>query len=109
MSRISICNCGAPLVSTFMFSGAEFFCVECGNSLGMLDADRVEETPAMRKRADRNKKKFDSISDGLLTGGVMFVSCDTCTKTSEPHINHATPLEIAKHKAALKKVEELHK
>lgn len=107
MSRVAICYCGEPLISTFMFSGAEYFCVRCGASLGMFDTESKEMTPELRKRAEANEKKWHSISKGLLTGGVMFRNCDTCSKENTPHLNHATQEELQAHKKALKKLERI--
>lgn len=107
MSKIAICNCGSPLISTFMFSGAEYFCMECGSSYGMFDTDRVDSNPELEKRHKRLEAKWEKISKHLLTGGVMFRSCDTCTEKREAHINHATEEELKLHKAALKKVEKV--
>ena len=103
-NRISVCNCGAPLISTFMFSGAEFYCIECGSHFGMFGVERKQETPELKKRLKKNEAKWEKMKKGLLTGGVMFTWCDTCSKTNEPHLNHATKEEITAHEQALEKL-----
>lgn len=104
--KIAICSCGAPLIYTFMFSGAEYFCIECGSKYGMFDTESTEVTPALKKRSTANKAKWSAISADLLTGGVMFRSCTKCDK-GDSHLSHATPEEVKKHEKALKKLREI--
>jgi hypothetical protein len=90
-----------------MFSGAEYFCVECGLTFGMFGTEREDLTPELKKRHAKNERKWKPINKGLLTGGVMFRWCDECSKTSDAHLNHATPEELEAHKKALEKLEKI--
>ncbi len=53
MDKIRICNNHqdekiVPLISTFAFNGAEFWCPYCGYTGGFLGAgERIEETPEL--------------------------------------------------------------
>lgn len=107
MGKIHICYCGEPLVFTFMFRGAEYFCVRCGSKLGVMDSLTQDKTPELSKRLTLNKAMFSRLSKGLLTGGVMFTGCNTCSKQDEAHINHATQEELTAHEKALKKLKKI--
>ena len=104
---IAICDCGAPLIYTFAFSGAEYYCIECGSTHGMFEIGRAKNTPKLAQRLKQNEKKFEVARKGLLSGGVMFRNCKKCDKTNEPHLRHATKKEVAAHEAAIKRLNEL--
>lgn len=105
--QISVCRCGAPLVYTFAFSGAEYFCVECGRKYGMFDAEQEDATPEIKKRLKRNEKRWVTMRKGLLSGGAMLRDCDTCSQNNEPHLSHATELEKTAHTKAMKRINDL--
>ena len=64
-AQLGMC-CGTPLVATFVFSGAEYYCVRCGSTYGMFDVPRKIETPALREERERNSAAFDSVAKGAL-------------------------------------------
>ena len=105
--KIAVCNCGSPLISTFAFSGAEYYCLDCGRKYGMLGVDRVAATPEIKQELDDNEKTFSEIREGLLSGGAMLKDCNTCSQTGQSHLHHATPKEVKAHEAALKRLKEL--
>ncbi len=47
-----------PLISTFAFNGAEYWCPYCGYTGGMMGAgEHVDETPELREIADEYEEK----------------------------------------------------
>ena len=46
--KIAICYCDTPLIWTFVFSGAEYWCPSCGNNYGMMGVKKVELTPELK-------------------------------------------------------------
>lgn len=41
-----------PLIATFAFNGAEFWCPYCGKTYGMFGVNRIESTPELRALHD---------------------------------------------------------
>lgn len=100
-------NDGTPLISTLLFSGAEFYCLECGTKYGFLSPRPAEATPELDARYEQVKAEWDEITGGkLISGGVMLRDCATCTKEYEPHWNHATDEEKEAHEEALRCLRE---
>lgn len=63
MEKIRICNnhqnYPTPLIWTFAFSGAEYWCPYCGKQEGMLGAgELVENTGELKKREEAYKKLY---------------------------------------------------
>ncbi len=94
-------HCGTPMVATIMFSGAEYYCVICGETQGIFGpAETVPETRELIDGAERNDKLFKQAAGDLIPMGAMFPNCEQCRK--EQHGNHASQED-------LKKSDEAHK
>lgn len=105
MTRVAMCTCGAPLVSTFAFRHFEFYCLECGRRYGFLDPQGAPETPALIARMDAAEEEFRRLAEGLIAeGGRLLDDCDSCR--AEDHMLHATPEELVAHEAALVRIRE---
>ncbi len=103
-TRLAVCNCGNPMIYTFAFSGAEYYCLACGNSCGMFDTRKTDATPELTKKLKADEKKFKTVNKYLLSGGVMFNSCEICSKKNEPHILHCSDAEKENHRKAMAKL-----
>lgn len=105
MSRIAICYCGKPVVSTMHFSGAEYYCIDCGAQLGMFDAERVESTPRLDRLKANRDKKWESVASKLITPNSWRRSCDKCDSgKGEYHYMHTTLEEQSDNEVARKKL-----
>ena len=90
--------CGTPLVATFVFSGAEYYCVRCGSTYGMFDVPRKIETPALREERERNSAAFDSVAKGAIPRNSLRRDCEKCNtpgKHDGYHHQHATSEQAA--------------
>ena len=100
-----VCNCGAPLHWTFLFDGAEYFCMNCGASYGMLGAGRdVSETVETRARQQVAGDVF-KVLRGHLWGSGEFTrsNCKKCKEGKDMyHTDHATKYERTKNDVAEK-------
>ena len=93
--------CEAPLIATFAFSKAEFYCLECGGHYGWLAPTPGEPSPELDARYEALRSEWEQLGGpNLLGGGAMLKSCATCS-TGEPHLQHATKAEREAHEAAL--------
>ena len=90
--RIAVC-CGTPLVSTVMFSGAEFFCVKCASTIPLFNAERVDSTPELVKEKESNVAWFRETASDYIPPGCWKSSCGKCNRGGEHHIDHATDEE----------------
>lgn len=50
---------GEPLMSTFEFTGAEFYCQVCGGRFGFLSPTAKEPTPELQVRHDELRAVYD--------------------------------------------------
>jgi hypothetical protein len=102
--EIKICNCGAPLLWTFLYNGAEYFCLNCGYMAGMLGAgENVEATTELK--ADRKvvEKVFKALRPFLIGDGCFQrTNCKKCKETGEYHPQHLTKRQEAENKIAEK-------
>lgn len=58
--QIKVCECDGktPLIWTFKFDGAEYWCPRCGYTSGMFGAGKnIESTPELEKSLKDWKKK----------------------------------------------------
>lgn len=55
-----------PLIWTFAFNGAEYFCIECGGAFGCFEAASIEGTPGLERLAkeyeDHHKPKLSAVT-----------------------------------------------
>ena len=108
---IAACACGEPLVSTMSFSRFEFVCVRDGRKYTFFGPEKpgLPETPENEARLEANRARWEEMSKGLLSGGVMLERCDACRSEHRPHLFHASPDEVRAHEAALVRLEEAWK
>lgn len=100
--EIRVCDCGGPLIWTFLFDGAEYFCLNCHRSMGMLGAGRVVPlTVELKAQQKVAKDVFNSLRNHLMgSGAYQRTDCKKCKNSSEYHPRHATKYELAKNDAA---------
>lgn len=104
--RIAVCKCENPMVFTFAFLGAEYYCLDCGRTSGFF-TDRVEATPELIKKLKSDTQKFKRIMKDHIPYGCWFTDCKLCEKHKEYHYHHATDKQKEASKKALEKLEAL--
>lgn len=100
--RIALCpDCQAPLIGTLMISYAEWFCMECRWSGGILSAPRVQATEALWQRHAELNKRFEEHRPHIhcLSSGRL-LNCPQCHE-GEAHRHHLTEEEKKKQVSAL--------
>jgi hypothetical protein len=94
-------NCGAPLISTLDFPGAEFYCLECGRKCGFLSPHPLEATPEVEAQHSALQAEWDEhVGRRLLFHNGWLHDCEKCKPHAEPHSEHATDEEWAAHRKA---------
>lgn len=63
------CSAITPLISTMAFTGAEFYCLECGGHFGFLSPRAVEDTPALSAQLKTLEAEWRELRDGLQVEG----------------------------------------
>ena len=53
-TKIAICECGEPLVPTFVVPGKEMLCMGCGAAYDMFQPDMVDATPELETRQEQH-------------------------------------------------------
>ena len=102
--EIKLCrNCQFPLLYTFLYDGAEYYCLNCQSSVGMMGAGNdVPVTPELKAKYRVAKDVFGALTKHLLGGGRF--TRDTCKKCKvgiDPyHGNHLTEEEKQQDKVA---------
>jgi len=105
-NEIAMC-CGTPLIWTFCFSHAEYYCRKCGANIGMMGVRGVETTPKLERESEENEKWFKDIMDDHIPFNCKFDKCEECQKPgSTYHHQHATPEQLEKSKQALEILKE---
>jgi len=108
--EISVCNeCGKPVVWTFAFDGAEYYCLMCGNKTGMMGGKTdVPWTPELRAWQIVVEKVWKSLRH-FHTGSGRYRQngCKKCI--SEDHGHHFKDMEIEKMKVVNSILEKLNK
>lgn len=102
--ELKICNCGAPLLWTFLYRGAEYFCLNCGHTAGMLGAGiNVEATIKLKAERKVVEKVFKTLRPFLIGDGSFWKDkCKKCKGRKEYHTSHLTKREKAEIKIAEK-------
>ena len=96
------CEEPTPLIATMAFSGAEFYCLECGGRFGFLSPRGVEPTPELVARSEALTAEWDEHAGRkLLTSGAWHRDCEACAPRREPHTDHATDAEKDAHDEAM--------
>ena len=97
---IAVC-CDTPLVSTMIFSKAEWYCIKCRTALPLFNAERINWTPELEKKSEANDKWFREVTAGYIPPRCFMRDCQKCdTSRDEYHIDHATKEELEKSKTA---------
>ena len=102
--EIKVChNCDFPLLWTFLYNGAEYYCLRCGGSTGMLGGGKnVEETKELRAKYVVAKKVFEALRPFLIGDGCYTKNnCKKCKNGKDKyHTKHLTELEKEKNEIA---------
>jgi hypothetical protein len=94
-------RCEAPLISTCVFSGYEFYCVECGNRVTFFGPRAAQPTPELDARHDALRAEWDEHAGRKLLVPRSWVDgCDLCRQREGDHPSHATDEERAADRAA---------
>jgi len=100
---ITVCRkCRHPLLWTFLFDGAEYYCLNCGGKTGMMGGgDDVEATVKLKAQQRVYKGIFGSIRGYALgSGRFQRITCKRCKDRNEYHGLHTTEFEREKDKVA---------
>lgn len=105
MTKIAMCRTcpDTPLISTFHWPGAEFYCLDCGAHLGWLEPCGAAETPELLARLRALEAEWkENAGPKLLTQGAWLRGCPRCDAERDyNHAGHATVEEHAAHEAAV--------
>ena len=78
---IRVCdNCGKPIIWTFAFPGAEWYCPSCGAQSDMFYGEDVKATPKLIKLRKSLAIRFGQIRHYLYMGGERKEGCKKCDK-----------------------------
>jgi ribosomal protein L37AE/L43A len=96
--KIMVCpNCGTPLISTFLFPGAEWFCMKCKARGGLIGFGKeVVATKELLSVLYPLRKKFERHASHIWIGGAFKVGCSKCITQGQYksyHAWHLTPEE----------------
>lgn len=92
-------SCRTPLVWTFKFSKAEYYCSTCKSAMGMLEAERRAWSADLAKRHKQLVAVFGELSKPCIAYGERRMNCEKCS-AGEDHLNHASAEAIAASRAA---------
>lgn len=103
IDKIAVCpRDGAPLISTFVFDGAEYYCVECGYAFGMFEQERVEWTQELQDKHDALLAEVAPLLAQVVVRGSRLDNCTRCnTAGLGDHSEHATDAQRAASNTAL--------
>ena len=107
---ISVCNsCEMPVVWTFAFPYAEYYCLLCGNKTGMMggktETPATEELKALKRLIEKVWKVLRADYTG--SGNYRVSKCKKCD--NEDHKHHFTKKKIERSKASILLIEKLAK
>ncbi len=99
-------TCKAPLIATLAFQGAEFYCLECGNTCGWLSPYRLNAAE-VKDRMEALQAEWDEHVGGKIMPRSVFwrMGCEQCGGDGKPrpeqgHWEHVTEEEIEADKEA---------
>ena len=101
--KISVCpHCAVPMIWTFKWSGCEWFCLNCGDAMGMCSADETEITPELKFQKKVVDKIWKVISPKLLPNCHFKKNkCKKCWEQGvDSHWQHITKRELRQSKEA---------
>jgi len=90
-------ECDNPVIWTFLFPGAEYFCWKCKWRGGMFYAESQQMTVAKQKKFKADEKAFDEASEHYVPNRCTLDDCERCQKTNEDHTLHWTEKEQENH------------
>ena len=98
--QIKVCEfCSKPLIWTFLYAGAEYYCLDCSGRWGMLGAgEDVDVTTKLRAESKVYNDVFKSIEKHYFgTGSFTKKNCEKCKSGNDRcHTQHATEYEKEK-------------
>jgi len=104
-TTIKVCECGYPIVFTFMYAGAEYLCLNCGEGYDFFGSGiSLPVTVDLKTMYHYAEKKHDEIAKVWIGGGCFLHTCDKCNSHSEYHIDHATNKELELHEKAIEQL-----
>ena len=109
--EIEICECGTPLIFTFLWPYKEWFCLSCGEATEFLGRNYTKLTLELRVKLRVVNKIWKSLRSSLLPRTFKYRrnGCKKCD-TGEDHGYHVSTYEKRKDKIAtqiLKNIEGL--
>lgn len=94
-------RCEAPIVSTFAFRGAEWYCLDCGKTVAWFSEISLPNTKRNRERLAKREAEFDPIAHALLVPFSKLRDCDRCQANfDDDHCLHVNEAEIEADKQA---------
>ena len=104
--EIMVCNTHeTPLIWTFAFPGAEYFCMSGNHAGGMLGTGhKVEATPELLKLRSLYNRRWGQLKKHIVVGRFWRKDCDKC-KGDECHNYHLTDEEKRRSVMALAKLD----
>ena len=69
-----------PLVHTYAFNGAEYWCPYCGQIYGMMSTERIDNTKQLQKRKDQYTKYTNRGDEAFLHAKGILVCISTMWK-----------------------------
>lgn len=101
MKEIAICpHCNEPLILTMIFPGAEYYCLMCGSSYGMLSVSKTLSSEELNYKKKQYEKIFKILAKDIIPYGCYFNKCEKCKKFEDTHAEHATEKEWLKDKVS---------
>lgn len=94
MSRIACCpHDGAPLIATFVWAKAEFYCLDCGRRYGWL-SPTPGDGPALEAKLAEYQAEWDEHAGPhlRLIDSARFQDCPKCQE-GQDHMEHLTDQE----------------
>lgn len=94
--------CDLPLISTFLFPKAEWYCTKCHRTYGYLEVPtRAIPTADLMEMAEVLQGTFEQIARDCIPPRSRKVGCATCeTNPGRYHEEHATEEALEKSKRA---------
>ena len=105
--EIMVCNeHETPLIWTFAFAYAEYFCMAGNHAGGMLGTGhKVEATPELLELKALYNRRWGQLKKHIVAGRFKRRDCEKCEGSTEDHNDHLTDDEIRRSAMALKKLE----
>lgn len=108
---IMVCNKHwKPLIWTFAFPYAEYFCMAGNHAGGMFGTGKeVELTPELKKLQTLYNRRWGQNRQYIALGRYKRTDCNKCDASNEYHTQHLTDKEIRLHEMAMKRLKKYAK